>query len=233
MASVSGKSTGGDPAVNTAGAVRSASSDDAVAIDESWLSRIVAADAILVTDERQTVRAWSAAAERLLGYGPDEVVGRPCYKVLTGRRPDGHPVCDVSCRVTRNARHGRGTAPYEVTALAKDGTPIYLTSTVLVLEGPRGSFRVVHVLHQSCDTPPSRPAKSDQPCGDGVVAEALTRRELEILRLLAGGSDLEEIACQLSVSVFTVRNHAANIQHKLGVRNRLQMVLEGMKRGLV
>lgn len=207
---------------------------DALVIDEPWLSKIVAADAVLVTDEHQAVRAWSGAAERLLGYREDEVLGLPCYKVMTGgRRPDGHPVCDLSCPVTRNARRGRGTAPYEVTALAKDGTPLYLTSTVLVLEGPRGSFRVVHIIRESCDSPPLRTTQPAEPPSDRRSVEALTRRELEILRLLARGKSLDDIAGELSVSVFTVRNHATNIQHKLGVRNRLQMVLEGIERGLV
>jgi len=54
-----------------------------------------------------------------------------------------------------------------------------------------------------------------------------------VLRLFARGMELEQIATELSISVFTARNHATSIQHKLGVRNRLQMVLEGMGRGLV
>jgi DNA-binding CsgD family transcriptional regulator len=65
------------------------------------------------------------------------------------------------------------------------------------------------------------------------LAEPLTRRELEVIRLFARGATLEEVASQLSISLFTARNHATNVQHKLGVRNRLQMVLEGLRRGLV
>jgi DNA-binding CsgD family transcriptional regulator len=65
------------------------------------------------------------------------------------------------------------------------------------------------------------------------LAELLTRRELEVLRLFARGATLDEVASRLSISALTARNHTANIQHKLGVRNRLQMVLEGMRRGLV
>jgi DNA-binding CsgD family transcriptional regulator len=178
----------------------------------------------------------------MLGYTPADVVGLPCYKVLMGRRPDGHPVCDLSCPVTRNARRGRGTASYEVTAVAADGAVRYLTNTVIVLEGKRGAFRVVHLMRESCDTPPSRPAAAgvnSATAGGGnadrerLPAEQLTRRELEVLRLFARGMELDEVAAELSISAFTARNHATSIQHKLGVRNRLQMVLEGMSRGLV
>lgn len=207
-------------------------SDGTVLLDESWLGKIAATDGLFVTDDRQRVRAWSLAAQRLLGYSAEEVVGRVCYDVVMGSRPDGHPVCGTSCPVTRNARRGRGTASYPVTAIARDGSPRYLDNTVLVLEGPRSSFRVVHLLREACETPPARPAKSG-PCDEMPLAEQLTRRELEVLRLFARGATLAEVASQLSISVLTARNHATNIQHKLDVRNRLQMVLEGLRRGLV
>ena len=206
---------------------------ESVSMDGLGLNRIAASDAMFVTDENQRVRAWSDAATRVLGYTADEVMGHYCFEVLTGRRPDGHPVCGVDCPVTRNARHGRGTANYDVTARAKDGSPRYVNNSVLVLEGARGSFRVVHVVRESCDTPPARSATPLEPCTDEVAPETLTRRELQVLRMFAAGSTLDQIAAELSVSVFTARNHATSIQHKLGVRNRLQMVLEGMRRGLV
>jgi DNA-binding CsgD family transcriptional regulator len=88
------------------------------------------------------------------------------------------------------------------------------------------------MMRESCDRPPSRPATESAPA-EGPVAEVLTRRELEVLRLFARGMGLDEVASELSISVFTARNHSTSIEHKLGVRNRLLMVLEGMRRGLV
>jgi PAS domain S-box-containing protein len=207
--------------------------DGTVSLDETWLGRIAATDALFVTDDKQRVRAWSAAAQRLLGYSAAEVVGQLCYDVVMGSRPDGHPVCGTSCPVTRNARRGRGTASYPVTAVARDGSQRYLDNTVLVLERPRGSFRVVHLLRESCETPPARPAAKPPQVEAMPLAEPLTRRELEVLRVFARGATLDEVASELSISVFTARNHATNVEHKLGAGNRLQMVLEGMRRGLV
>jgi PAS domain S-box-containing protein len=204
-----------------------------MAIDESWLGKIASAEALFVTDERQRVRAWSATAQSLLGYAPEEVVGQRCFVVLMGREPEGHPVCGTSCPVTRNARRGRGTASYEVMATAKDGTPRYVTNSVLVIEGGHGAFRVVHMMRESCLVPPSRLATAPAFEPEETSAESLTRRELEVLRLFARGMSLEQVACELSISAFTARNHSTTIQHKLGVRNRLQMVLEGIRRGLV
>ncbi len=65
------------------------------------------------------------------------------------------------------------------------------------------------------------------------TVEHLTRRELEVLRLLAAGSATDEIGHALDISMFTARNHVANIQRKLGARNRLEIVLLATRGGLI
>ncbi|TDD06967.1 response regulator transcription factor [Nonomuraea deserti] len=52
----------------------------------------------------------------------------------------------------------------------------------------------------------------------------LTRRELDVLRVAAGGARSTEIADQLFLSVGTVRNHLSRIMCKTGARNRLDAV---------
>ncbi|MFI7635243.1 response regulator transcription factor [Nonomuraea sp. NPDC049400] len=52
----------------------------------------------------------------------------------------------------------------------------------------------------------------------------LTRRELDVLRIAAGGARSAEIADQLFLSVGTVRNHLSRIMGKTGARNRLDAV---------
>ena len=61
----------------------------------------------------------------------------------------------------------------------------------------------------------------------------LTRRELEVLRLLTTTLTYEEIATQLSVSQETVRTHVKGVLNKLGQPNRTQAVLVALKRGLL
>jgi len=209
---------------------------DSAILDETWLGRIAATDGLFVTDERQRIQAWSSVAQRMLGYAPEEVIGKPCYRVMMGREVAGHPVCGPNCPVTRNARRGRGTAAYEVIVQSRDGSPRCVQSSVLVLESQRRGFRVIHLLREACPAAllPPRPAR--QPTVQDAAAplvESLTRREIEVLRLSAQGLTVEEIAERLSISAFTARNHNANVQRKLGARNRLDMVLQGMRRGLV
>ncbi|MFL6463458.1 MAG: LuxR C-terminal-related transcriptional regulator [Bryobacteraceae bacterium] len=65
------------------------------------------------------------------------------------------------------------------------------------------------------------------------TTNALTRRELEVLRTLANGSGNKEIADQLGISDNTVKFHIAQIMAKLGAHSRTEAVAIGMKRGLV
>ena len=63
--------------------------------------------------------------------------------------------------------------------------------------------------------------------------DTLTRRELEILRLMAGGYSNREIAGALSVAEGTVKNHASTILSKLGVRDRTRAVLKALELGYI
>ena len=58
----------------------------------------------------------------------------------------------------------------------------------------------------------------------GSPATALTRREFDVLRLLAKGNTNRQIAGQLGLSVRTVENHRANLMGKLGLVSRVELV---------
>lgn len=57
-----------------------------------------------------------------------------------------------------------------------------------------------------------------------VPAGPLTERELDVLRLTAGGAEPREIAAQLSLTYGTVRNYLASAVTKLGARNRVDAI---------
>lgn len=71
------------------------------------------------------------------------------------------------------------------------------------------------------------------PFAPPVLVEALTRRESEILRMMAGGFSNKEIGSALEMSEGTVRNHASTVFGKLGVRDRTRAVLKGIDLGLI
>ena len=71
------------------------------------------------------------------------------------------------------------------------------------------------------------------PGGFGARDEnGLTERELEIVRLVASGYKNKEVGHQLTISERTVKTHLTNIFQKLGVRDRVGLVMYALKHGL-
>ncbi|MGH8260885.1 MAG: response regulator [Steroidobacteraceae bacterium] len=65
-----------------------------------------------------------------------------------------------------------------------------------------------------------------------TAIEALTARELEVLRLLASGETIDRISRALGLSEKTVANHQSTIREKLGVRNAVQLARLASQLGL-
>lgn len=208
----------------------------------TWFRDLRSTEAIYVSDSRQRIVAWSPAAERLTGYSAEDVIGRPCYEVIAGTEPDGHPVCRRNCSVVRNARRGRPTTTYEVTARRKDGDRVCLESSIVVAaDGQRSRPYMLHLVRPA-ETPADSPAAvPPAPHLAGTVDAAnvppvgqpLSRRELEVLRLLAAGRSTAEVAEILSISRFTARNHIGNLERKLGARTRVEVILFGAHHHLI
>ncbi len=69
--------------------------------------------------------------------------------------------------------------------------------------------------------------------GDAVGSHGLSKRELEVLRLLCAGETNKQIANDLIVSVRTVDRHVSNIYAKLGVSSRAAATTYAHKHGLI
>ena len=65
------------------------------------------------------------------------------------------------------------------------------------------------------------------------LANALSARELEVLRLLAQGFGIDEIALRLGLSPKTAANHQSSIKQKLGAGSALQLILIAQQFGLI
>jgi DNA-binding NarL/FixJ family response regulator len=63
--------------------------------------------------------------------------------------------------------------------------------------------------------------------------DPLTEREVEVLRLMAGGYSNRELGEALGVAEGTVKNHISSILSKMGVRDRTRAVLKGLAEGLI
>lgn len=89
----------------------------------------------------------------------------------------------------------------------------------LLQEAARRGLHPQHVSRLLAEFPPEPvPAKNPD------LPEALTERELDVLRLMAAGLKNQEIGAKLYISLNTIRYHTTNIFGKLGVRNRTAAV---------
>ena len=91
---------------------------------------------------------------------------------------------------------------------------------------------------EAAPTDVRRPATRPPEPTPGAMLQApggreLTAREVEVVRLIAGGRTNQEIAEELVVSVRTVERHIANIYHKLGARGRAHATAYALTRGII
>ena len=97
------------------------------------------------------------------------------------------------------------------------------------LQAAAAGLVVLHPTEIPAAFPTAAPAS--QPLGE--LPEPLTRREREVLQMLAAGLANKEIAARLHISDHTAKFHVAAILGKLGAATRAEAVALGIRRGLV
>jgi DNA-binding NarL/FixJ family response regulator len=77
------------------------------------------------------------------------------------------------------------------------------------------------------------PAEVAAELADHAVDDALTAREIDVLRLIALGNANKLVADQLGITEDTVKGHVKNILSKLGASDRTHAVTIALKRGII
>jgi DNA-binding NarL/FixJ family response regulator len=196
--------------------------------------------------------AWNDGAERLLGLRAEDVIGRRCFEALEIGDNSLCMACryfasaqpaDVNPAISALARHHLSfTIP-----VAVEGASRRVQVTTLAAHTRAGQARFVHLLQHATDDaatepttepttepmrsspqherPPTTLTESAESGSKLRRPEALTQRELEVLRLLGAGYSTDDIARSLSITRVTARNHVNKVLDKLGVNSRLQAVV--------
>lgn len=198
------------------------------------------AEGAMVVDQEGKVAFWNRAAQRLLGFKAQEVMGRPCCEIIRGETLSGHPLCSPTCPIAGRIRSGGGVRQFDMQTRTKDGRLVWLNvSTLPVPSRKRNVFWIAHLFRDITNQvrarrlvqelqvvleSPGLPAVAIQPDSPPEIPATfpLTGREREILRLVATGATSASIADTLSISPKTVRNHIQHILAKLGAHSRLQ-----------
>ena len=159
------------------------------------------------------VEAAADAQEELLSALEDAEVAQEYAVIVLSEQPKTAWLCKA-------LRAGvRAVLPREV-------TPEQLRTA---LEAAAAGLVIVHP--SELDTVFSATVGSSAPLDE--LLEPLTRREREVLQMLAAGLANKEIAARLVISDHTVKFHVASILGKLGASTRTEAVSAGIRRGLV
>ena len=209
-------------------------------------------EGVYAVDTEQRIILWNRRAEDILGYTPQEVIGRCCYDLLTAQDADGNAVCGKSCTVMQDAQSS-GRAPSHYCVMPnKVGESVWLHITHVVVPSAKKELEtVIHIFRdvtefmevrdlvrrlQSYLTKSEVALSEPQTLRAGVddqTADSLTNREREVLSLLAQGANARSVAEQLAISRATARNHVRNILNKLGVHSALEAVAYAHKNALL
>ncbi|MCU1261231.1 MAG: two component transcriptional regulator, LuxR family [Bryobacterales bacterium] len=106
--------------------------------------------------------------------------------------------------------------------------------------GARGYVLKGHVRRELLDTiravhagQKRIPSEVAAELAEHATDEALTSREIDVLRLIAAGNANKEIAAQLSIGEEAVKGHVTHILARLGANDRTHAVTIGLKRGII
>jgi LuxR family transcriptional regulator, maltose regulon positive regulatory protein len=143
-------------------------------------------------------------------------------RALTLARPEGYVRVFADEGPPMGALLGRLVAAQRTAQTAVDGVPL----------GYLGRLLRAFERHAARSAAPARP-RTAAAQGLGGLVEALSDRELEVLRLLAAGKPNRQIAEELVVTPNTVKKHVTHILDKLGAGNRTEATARARELGLL
>jgi NarL family two-component system response regulator LiaR len=204
---------------------------------------------VVVADDHKVVRA---GIRELLSDEPDITVvgeardGREAVELALAQRPDV-VVMDINMpelsgvEATRQIRAAAPQVRVLVLTAYQDDPYIYglldAGASGYILKTAEGGdiVRAVRATAagQAAIDPVVAPRLIARLTAPPVQTDALTERELAVLRLAARGQTNKQIGAELQISDRTVQNHLANIYAKLNVASRTEAVTVGLQRNLI
>jgi DNA-binding NarL/FixJ family response regulator len=118
------------------------------------------------------------------------------------------------------------TGDVQVLRALKAGARAYLLKGLLRKELLE-TIRAVHAGQKRI------PAEVAAQLAEYAAEDALTSREIDVLRLIAAGNANKQVAARLSITEETVKGHVKNILSKLRANDRTHAVTIGLKRGII
>jgi PAS domain S-box-containing protein len=162
-----------------------------------WLAAIVASsnDAIIGKDLDGIITSWNPGAERLYGYAPNEIIGKPISLLIPPDRPDELPA------IMERLRRGERIQHFATTRAHKDGTLLEVSVSISPILDARG--RIVGVASIARNISDRRKAKKER--DELLLRERAVREQLDAI--LGGIAD--GVIVQREDGTFIYANDAA------------------------
>jgi len=194
-------------------------------------------DGVVAVDENQRILLWNKAAEKLLKVSAKKALGRYCFDIICGRDEAGTLLCRQACRTMALATREKRIPSADLFTLTRSGRQLWLNVSYFVPRNTGKRITLVHIFRDiSRQKATERLIRQISTTLDGFglraspstraqqLAARISRREQQVLQLLAKGVSTFAIGEQLHISRFTVRNHVQKILAKLGAHNRAEAV---------
>jgi PAS domain S-box-containing protein len=176
-------------------------------------------NAMVLVDARRRQVDANGAYLKLLGYTREAVIGTPVYTFVAGGPLASPEEWDAAMS------SGRFSGETELVCANGSGVSVQWGASVEVVTGRRlVLFVVLSTSRWGQRFRRALPSESEP--------RTLTRREREIVALVAQGSSGPEIAGELHIAHDTVRTHVRNAMAKLGARSRAHLVAKALGDGL-
>jgi DNA-binding NarL/FixJ family response regulator len=161
----------------------------------------------------------------VLDVSMPRLTGLQAAAELTKRKPE--------LRVLMLSMHDDERYFFEALKAGASGYVLKSAANRDLIEACRAAMRGEPFLYPAAVTALIRDYLERASRGEETPEDPLSPRELEVVKMIAEGHTSEEIAEALVISKKTVDRHRANILEKLGMRNRVELTLYAVKRGLV
>jgi DNA-binding CsgD family transcriptional regulator len=193
-------------------------------------------EAVFARDASERITFWSKKCEELLGLSEQSVLGKHCHDVVGGRDAFGNVHCLHNCRIAVQARDKSDPVrEFPLSVRTKGGLKWFDVKTFTIPSYHPSLSTLVHVLREGKEngSPPREGSGNGEDAAPEplrpILAEeeqlaVLTRREREILGLLAQGMTTADIAAALVISPVTVRNHISAVLQRLNVHSKVAAV---------
>ena len=196
-------------------------------------TKCVTGDAAFSVDPKGVIVQWNPAAEKTFGFPAKEALQQKCWKLLGGKDTYSNRYCCKFCPLREMAFQHEPVNGFEASfKTASAGRKQFSISCVTVFDESDNGV-LLHVCHPRNETVEyghNGAATSPSAKHQGVT---LSRRETEVLTLLADEKSTRQMASLMCISPATVRNHIYNVLRKLRVHTRLEAVMLGRRLNLI